>query len=586
MIEALYQKNRKRALAVAERYRSIARVNESFYGGDQWSALDVRGGRAFINKTAWFDTEGVPRIYVNLYTGLVMTWASLISAGRPTVEAVASTTNPKATYDAQFTEKLIEYIEGEVDSATKIHKTVQKSALGGMAAVKSVYLEEEDRIAWASLSVHDFLIDPNCGEDYKDAGFVIFQDHCSMDEALDLFEANGITDVEPTEEAYRNSANEELHGIEREEYWQRPTRDFPQGFYACFVSNQLVEEMDYPLTEEDDSGKVRYLLPLAIMKVRNQDGSIYGATNFTDCVPLQRGYNESVARQQMLIRKGSQAHLLVPEEMGEFDPTKTTLIRFKQANFRAAEAIKWTTPPTIQPAIALQRDFFGSAMEAVVGLNAATAGHKAQGSMSGRLVEHLVELDQNRNADCTRSLQDMIIDLYNLSLAEMRRYYTEARERKITNGSHDDVVSFSSADLDGITVRFQPASELDQLQGAKKEDAATRQVSGLAGPTEALKATNDPIIGTSTKVAEDLLAAFMRGEEITALPGDLNFDIINEVIAKHRARALSTGDQGLWEAIDQFATKIKELEERAANLAPPTPGEQPAPTEQPPTPGA
>jgi len=582
-ITALFQKQKKRGLAVIEKYRAIARVNESFYGGDQWSALTMRDGRAHVDKSAWFDTEGVPRIYVNLYTGLLMTWSSLISAGKPTVEAVAATDAPDNTPRAEFAEKLIEYIEGEVDSAVKLDNTIKKGGLAGTAGVKAVYDAEEDKIAWASVSVHDFIIDPNCGEDYKEAGWVIFQDHCSLDEAKDLFDSVGITDKEPTEDPYKNSANEELWGVVREEFWQRPTREFDAGFYACFINDELVEEMDYPIYEDDDSGKRRYLLPACFLKVRNQDGSVYGATNFTDVVPLQRAYNEAVARTQMLIRKGSQAHLKVPEEMGDFDPTKTSIIKFKQANFRAAESIGWTVPPTIQPAIASARDFYGSAMNAVVGLNEATSGRKTTGSMSGRLVEHLVELDQNRNSDVTRSMQEMIIDLYRLSLSLMRQFYVEKRQRAITNSETGDVLDFSSADLDGINVRFQPSSEIDKTQAAKEEDADTRAAAGLAGPTDALRARNAPVIGSSRMVAENLLAAFMKGEELTALPGDLNFEVIDEVIAKHKARALKSHDEGLWVALDQFAAKIKELGARAAELQP-VPGEEAG--AEPPPPGA
>jgi hypothetical protein len=565
-IERTFKKCLERGRPIAEKYRAIARVNEAFFGGDHWSVLTAKDGKVSIDSSAWFDKEGVPRIHVNLFTGHVMTWSALLSASRPTVEAIASTSEPADTFRAQFAQQVI-----EEDAAGKVHEALQLAALGGTAGLKIVWLAGEQRISWAPISVHDFILDPKAS-DWSEAGWVIFEDHLDTDEAKELFEENGITDKEPAEKDYKNAAGDVLYGVERHEFWLRPTREYPEGLYACFVDGELVEEMAYPVVEQDDSGKDRFPLPMSLVRVRLVRGSAYGMTNFTEAVPLQRAYNEAVARTQKLIRTTTNVHLKLPEELGPIDLTSTNEIRFKQAMFQAADAIEWTQPPQIPQAVFSQRDFFGTMMELVVGLNAVTAGRQGSASMSGRLAEHLVELDQNRNADCTRSLQKMVLEAYRLSLVLIRRYYDEQRQMRITNGDSVDVAMFSGADLQGVDVRLAPGSEMDTLPGVREQKEAERIASGVAGPNDLARAQKQPGFGGSQRTAEMLLDAFLQTGQLDELPGDLDFGALDETIAKRKAHALARNDMDLWVSVDMFAKQVAQLKGRADDLVSPMTG--------------
>lgn len=571
----VFDRLKRTGASVAAKYRSIAEVNESFYGGDQWSVLVADKGRVTINKNAWWDSEKVPRLAVNLYTGLLMTWSALLTSDSPIVKAVAASDEPMDTYRSAFAQKIIEYIENEVDSRGKIHDAVQLAGLGGIGGLKIVYLGAEDRIAWEAISVHDVLLDPN-SQDWRDAGWVIFEDHISQEEAAELL---GVDDEIP-EEPYKNAANEELHGVERHELWMRPTRKYPRGLYACFVAGEPVEITEYPYVVADDSGVEQFLLPLALMTVRKQRGSVYGNTNFTDAVPLQRALNENVSRVQKILRTTSNIHLVMPEALAtNFNPAESTLIAFpsSEAGINGAKAITYTKPPEINPALFSQRDYLAQMMEQVVGLNAATAGTQTR-SMSGRAIEHLVELDANRNADATRSMQTMVEEAMRLSLALIGLYYTEPRQAKITNGDAADVLAFSAADVQGVDIRLEPASEIDDLSASKEARALERMGQGAAGPGELAQAQNAPSYGTSRAIVEQMLQAFLAGQPLGEVPGDLNFDAADEVVAKHRARALATQDMGLWIAVERFKRELEAMRQRADALSPPTPeGPPPGP---------
>jgi hypothetical protein len=75
----IYAKCKKTGESIAKKYRTLAEVNEAFYAGDQWSVAVSSKGGVRVNHNAWFDSEKVPRIAVNLYTGLLMTWRALLT---------------------------------------------------------------------------------------------------------------------------------------------------------------------------------------------------------------------------------------------------------------------------------------------------------------------------------------------------------------------------------------------------------------------------------------------------------------------------------------------------------------------------
>lgn len=585
-IKKLFGKLRDTGASIAQKYRAIAEVNESFYGGDQWSTIVSTKGKVSVDKNAWFDSEKVPRLSVNLFTGLLMTWSSLITADRPTAKAVPASDDPIETYRAAFAQKIIEYIEEEVDSSGKVHETVQLAGLGGIGGLKITYQPDKDAIAWETLSVHDVLIDPN-NADWRDAGWVIFEDHISEDDALDLLDSAGYERRTVDEKPYKNAANEELHGVERQEFWFRPTRKYPQGVYACFVDGEPVEIDHYPYVVADDSDKPQYLLPLVLMTVRHQRGSVYGNTNFTDAVPLQRAFNENVSRVQKILRTTSAIHLKFPAELAaDFNPAEASLIKFPMARYQAANAIDFTKPPEPSQAIFAQRDFLAASMQQVVGLNATTTGSQST-SLSGRAIENLVQLDENRNADCTRSMQAMVEDAYHLSLALIGRYYTKPRQAKITNGDVVDVMSFDASDIQGVDIRLEPASEIDDLSTSREQTAAERVANGLAPASAIGVAQNSPSLGASKKIAEQMLTGWLKGQPIGELPGDLNFDAFDDVINRYKATALSKQDMGMWVAVEHFAKQIQQLRSRADELAPAqTPTPAPAAPGAPPAPGA
>lgn len=556
---------------LVERHRRQGEVNEKFVQGDQWSASDMRHGTRRHQGDAWFDNEGVPRIWVNLLRNLESTWSALLVKDRPNAKAVAANDDPLATYRSDLTNQIIDYFIHELDTADKVHKACSYACQHGTAGLKVLFVPGNNpgtgEVTLEPVTVFDFLIDP-CS-DYHNAKWVIFTSHIDEEEAEALYEAAGIK-KNPKSEKWKNSAGETMEGVPQQELWLKPNRDYPKGLFACIVGDQVVEQMDYPYVfSRDGDGDDEALLPIVLMKVRDVRGSPYGATSLTDCIPLQRSYNETVSRLVKLMRNTSATHLIVPHELKKhFNPEQDSVLWFNQSVAASAGDIRYTEPPTINPVLFDLRDFFAKAMSQVIGINDVTSGNKT-GSISGRAIENIVELDSQKNADATKSLEVMILDMWRLILDLVRRYYTVPRKVKMLHRPVADVLLFNSSDIQGVDVRLEPGSEIDRLSSVREQSQAERIKNGLAPASSLGQAQNAPGYGMSREAAEKLVQEFLAGGNVDINPGDFQLEVVAGVIEEHRAAALQQGRGQDYASLTSLLQQVKQLAQQAAQQAPP-----------------
>jgi hypothetical protein len=573
-IRERFQKCHDLATPVAVRARRQALVNENFVHGLQWGVAVTKNGQAETKADAWFDDEGVPRLYVNECQGLMTTWSALLNRDRKSALAVPASEEPEDLYAAEVFNKFIAFFCAEEETAQKVHGAVQDAFVAGTAGLKIMYDRDEDRITWSPLTVHNFLIDPGVG-DWRDAKWVIFQHYYSEDEVADLWERNSLEGTPPRDIEYRTANGDVLRGILGYEFWHLPTRAFPQGFYACIVDDQVVERMAYPYARNTD-GKPEYLLPLSLMRVRKIRESVYGATPMSDVVPLQRSMNEMVSRLMKLVRQTTNVHLILPQEIPEFDAKQSVEIRFPAKMSDAAARIGYTQPPQVSPVLFELRDYFRGAMNEVAGLNDVTTGTENR-SLSGKAIENIIALDAQKNADASKGLEDMLLHAFRVTAALVQIFYTTERKERIMSAGAAEVFAFDGADIQGVDIRLEPSSEVDQLSTVKSGAAAEKLSAGLGTPLDLQKAQRTPQYLFSRKLAEQLVAEFLAGHEIDVSPDDVDADVLTDVIRRHKALALSQRRREDWRALHRFETWVQDELVAAQGEARPTPtNDQPA----------
>lgn len=523
------------ATPIAARARALARLIEQFVSGDQWGRWDFTARK--VSGDAWFD--GVPRIHVNECQGLMTTWSALLNKDRRSAVATPASEQPEDVYRAEVTNRFIDFFVHENETASKTHAAVQNAFQAGTAGLKVWFDAERDAVRWSTLTVHTFLIDPV--EDWRDAKWVIFENYYDGDEVAALWKAAGIKQEPPGEEAYTNAAGDSVRGVLGYELWQRPTREWPQGFYACIVNDQVVERKAYPYVVQDDSGKPQYLLPLSLMKVRGVRDTVYGKTPMTDVIPLQRALNEMVARTLKLARTVTNPQLVAPQEVLDgLDITETNTIGFNRAQAAGARSIGWTSPGEVSGSLFALRDYFEAKMNTVVGLNDLTVGTQNR-SLSGRAIEAIYELDQQKNADASKSLDDMVLAAWRLTLALVQLFYTDVRKAEIADSDVATIVSFSGADIQGKNIRLESASEVDKRSDVRVGAAAEKVKGGLARAVDVEQAQRTPGFAAAKRAAQRLVDSYLRGEDVDVNANDYDMDVLGDALDRAKSTAMLAG---------------------------------------------
>lgn len=566
-VDDLYAKG----VAFAQKRREQGLVNEAYIHDDQWDLIISRNGSQTVRKDAWYDDEEIPRQSVNEIGPAHQTWTALMTKDRPTVNAAPTNDAPESAYRAAIANVIIQFLEEKLDSANVVHKATGYAGMHGTGGIKVVIDVKRNEVVWSKLTIFDFVIDPGC-DDYRDARWVIFEDFIDEDEARDALEAMG-DQRKPKVDKYQNATGDDLEGVRRLELWYKPCRAHPDGLYAVIVSGVVVERRDdYPYVFEDDSGQPQYFLPIALMRMRDVRGVVYGSTNFSAAVPMQHGYNEMVSRITSELR-ARKSHSLMPNAVKEAYLANHTTLFFPPKDWQAAGAARTLDPGDVPAGFFSQRDFFRQAIPVVVGLNTVTAGTETR-SLSGRAIDNIVELDEQKNADATKEQGAMVARAWQLTCLLVAHFYSDMRKAKISNADPQDIFAFNGTDFAGEDIRFEPANELDKTSTAKRNATAQDVQNGAATSMDMAATRTDGALGWARQQAEQLVQEVQAGQAPDIAVDDINLDVLNQVLAKYMARAIATRDRTSWLRLEQLRRNLEAMQPQAADAAPP-PGAAP-----------
>ena len=546
---------------IADDYQRQAELNERFCNGDQFGASFYRNGRLEIERELWGseENEDLPRITVNLIDPLVQTWVSLLVSDRLVSRAEPATDEPVDTYKAMVTQAVIEYWSRRQDTKNKTVDAVRIAAHHGTAGLKIFYDPNDDEVKLSVVSIFDYFRDPT--PDYRDARWIVYREHVSVQEARDLYQRYGRQD-EPATVKYKTIEGEEREGVERLELWQTPCTEYPEGLQATILGGEVLEEMAYPYVFQDDSGASVYVLPHVEMHVRRVRGSPYGRTPVTAAIPLQRRINETHASIAKWLERIRNVHLVVPDDLADtFDPSTDQIIRYRAAaNQNIAPTIVYTKPPPVPSDLYESLDRYQRLMSDVLGINEAVVG---DGKVrSGVALENSRKLDASKNADARRAYENLILSRDKLAMALIGRYYTEQRKAKITGLPFGDMVLFSGDDIAGVDVKLEQGSELDHDERSKEQVALTRRQYGLVSDLDWRSIVDRPGIGMAKQVAEELVDAYlsMPLPDPQMLPLEsADPMVLAAVVEKRKAIAMAQGQQQTWVDLERLYRFVRSL---------------------------
>lgn len=539
-IEGLQRKTE----TAAKSYRALGIENERFAAGRQFGAVALIGaGQPVCVDDDW--SEGLPRVWSNRAGGLLQSWCALLSGDLPTASARPASDDALDAYRSDVANKVLQYLRQRLNTAELVSQVVRFAGLHGKAGIRVSFDTEADELRFDPCTIKDYVRDPVA--DIRRAKWVLFTTWLDEDDAKKRLKAARLTAAPPLEKR-TNSLGEELEGVKLMELYAKPCEDFPEGVYAAVIGTDVVDQIANPFYFEV-RGRREYILPLFEMKVRNQDDSPYGATPFTDVIPLQRSLNETIASHLLHQRMGRPS-LVIPQSLAAgYSPLTTSTIVVPTGQENLAALVQWTAPPPQNADLDKSLNLFTNEMLAVIGLNDTTSG-TANRAQSGLAIENLFALDKQKNADATTSMKAMLLDCFRFALLCVAALYSDEKKEEIASATKAAIDLFDESDVGGVDIHMQIASEVDDT--------------GL-GKTRTMPA------GIARNEARALVADFLAGVDVDEerLTG-LDIQAVRAAIDEAKASALADNDRDTW-------SDLHRLQQEAVNLAGDAPAQAPNP---------
>lgn len=580
---------------LARDFRAVAEINDAFVRGNQYGGVTYKDNQVVVTKDDWFDDEDVPRVHVNVLGNYVATLVSLITKDRPcAVARPLSDESVDAVYEAGVSNLLIRYLSQELKTVEVVQRGVMLAEKHGWGGIKAWFNQQTRKAEICPVSLFNVTIDPQ-GESVDDAQWFIFHRWLRKAEAMKLVEPMGVRKV-PAEKSYDTSSGIKKRGVPAHELWIRPGYDdaYPRGCYAFIVDGIVVERTEYPLIVEDDTGP-QSLPPLVGIVAKPIDECVFGHTAVTDTIPLQRHLNEATSRIVKYLRIDSSPKLLYPDLLPEgVDPYTDAKIPFPATaqGVAAAAAMKWLQGPGVPQEAFELRDFFIKQIGDILGVSPLTAGTQTR-SVSGRALEQIAGLDEQKNSQTTRSIETGVLMLYRILLAIMQLNYDDRAKLDIAGSSAAEVMLFNKADIMGKNIRLEPASEFDLMQPTEEQSALERAQSGLGSATDVRTAARNPRTAYSRQLAERLVQEMLAGHDVELSADDIDHDAFFAVIDKHKRLAMLEGRRSDYATLVEFEKFVDSLASATADTTPApdaadqqqpqqaAPATPPAPTEGP-----
>lgn len=568
-------------------FRQVAEVNDHFVAGNQYGGVTFKDNQTVITKDQWFDDEDVPRVHVNILGNLVATVVSLLTKHRPCAVARAPTSeDPEDIYRVEVANGLIRYLSQELKTVEVLQQALRLAVTHGSGGVKVWFDAKTKQAAIAPVSLFNVTLDPNA-DSAADSQTFIFHRWLRVGEAEKLIAAAGLS-KKPKVQEYQTASGVTKRGVQAFELWLRPGAhdDCPQGCYALIVDDVVVERTDYPLIVESEAG-TESLPPLVWIVSRHVDECAYGRTPVTDCIPIQRTLNETFSRTLKYLRLNSSPKLWYPDGLAEgVDPYADAKIAFPmtEAGVAAANATKWLAGPPLPREAFDLREFCIKQLHDIIGVAPLTAGTETR-NVSGKALEEVEGLDQQKNSQTTRSLETAVLELYRILLAIVQRFYDDGRKLEIVGGSGAEMLLFRKADIMGKDIRLEPSSEFDLMQPKQEEVALERAEAGLGGEADVRAAARDPRHAYSRRLAERVVKQVLAGETVDLHPEDVDPDAFKAVVAKHKHLAMLEGRKADYLTLGELEQFVDDLALEAGDRqARPEPPAEPAPGAPPPMP--
>lgn len=465
-------------------------LNVAYYTGKQWLTLDPNTNQIM---EAPQDPNKV-RITVNRIKPVVRANLGKLTKNKPIMTVVPASTEQEDERAAQTADKVLEYLEAELQLQSVDREVLMWAITTSIAFVKpywnankgellpdkkmrtgecdiavvSRFQVQYDRTAKTWDEVKWICHNTLRTIDYVKAMYPEHADEVSAD--------TGISEHNIYELRLQNlgkktdMSDKRVKGMVRlKEYWEKPSFKYPKGRRATFTTNGvlLFYTEDIGFGETDDTERE---LPFFPMKFISIPGLVEGQSAIDDLRPLQKEYN--IARSQLINNKNMLGGPRWLVEEGSLTNDEISNEPDAIIEYSAGHNMPQQIPATpISSDVANDINSLVEEFYFISGQNDVSHGNTNESKVtSGIAIQYLEEQDDTKIGPTVKNWIDCKKRYCRYLLKMVKHKYTEPRTIKIVGKDNQlETLDFMGSDLTSYDVRIQESSMLQESRVAKEE---------------------------------------------------------------------------------------------------------------------
>lgn len=470
--------------------RQQAYLNIAYYLGNQWLAYDKVTNRIVEPpKEPW-----QIRLVANRIQPIVRTEHAKLIKNKPIMWVVPASEEREDVDSAKASEKLVEWMEYELD----LQKQDRENSLGGLLQgthyVKPFWNpnkgeEIQDPETGDIMKTGDVDVDlagifdittfPRHAKNKKEINAFVHDKLMNVKEIKDIY---GV-DVEPEENLiYSNIYDAQLNALNNtfganqyqpvedsarvREYWELPSKEYPKGRRVTIASGKLLHFIDdIGFGENDDSERE---LPLFEFRHIIVPGRFEGRSIVEDLIPVQREYNKS--RSQIIEHKNLMGN---PPWVTEQNSLIEDITDEPGQNIEYKRGTSAPYQATVKPVSSDQYKNLESCIDEmyfISGQQEVSHGSTPPGVTSGVAIGYLQEQDDSKLAPSISNFVDCKQGYMSYLLKMCKYKYTIPRTlRVIGRDNKVETLTFKGTDITSTTVRIVEGSMFEQTRSAKQQ---------------------------------------------------------------------------------------------------------------------
>ena len=464
-------------------------LNIAYYAGKQWIAYDT------VNKRL-FEPPKEPhkvRMTINRVQPIVRTELAKITKNKFVMEVVPASNEEKDIDSSRIGDKVLEWIEYELDLQNRDRENALWGLTCGMGFVKPFWnsnkgdevpdVETGEVMKQGDVDI-DIVSPFECKWDqtakkWSEVKWFSHEKARSTDYVKEVYgvevEAEaGLVDTNIYESQLKNlntnwstSSYKPLENSVRViEYWELPTPTYPKGRRITIAGEKLLfYDEDIGFGNEDKTERELPFFPFFHIKI---PGRVQGMSIIENLIPVQREYNKSrsqvvehiqlMANPKWLVEVGSLASEITdaPGEIVEY--------------YKGFEKPNQSNPKPMGDEIFKNLSDCVEEFQFISGQQEVSHGSTPPGVKSGVAIQFLQEQDDTKLGPTISNFIDCKRNYMSYMLKMIRYKYIEPRVIKIVGENKKvETIEFMGSDLTSHDVRVQEGNMFMQSKAAKQE---------------------------------------------------------------------------------------------------------------------